>query len=149
MAQQKSNEGPSGSIEQQYIKEKKKSQILIATNIVTLVLLIGGGVWATQLKNNQPDPSNMPFGQQGGQRPGFVGGTPPGGGFMGMDIESYFKDDGSVDTDKVDEATENLPDEFKDRFLERMSEQIDQAVEDEDITSAQATELKQAFGISE
>lgn len=144
MAQGKQESLPVDSIEQQYLKERKKSQILTITNAVTVIVLAFAIVWGFQ------NSANINRGQMPGSgMPELNGGTPPGGP-MGMNnVEDFFNDDGSVDTDQVDEVKGNLPEGFEDQFLSRMDDQIDQAVENEDITSDQATELRNEFEIDQ
>lgn len=78
-------------------------------------------------------------------------GDGPGSGqmrFKGPEVENFLKDDGSVDTEEVNDMLDRVPDDFRSNMLDRMESQIDEAKEDGDITAAQATALKKAFGIS-
>jgi len=67
----------------------------------------------------------------------------PNGLRMLFDAKDYLNDDGSVNTTEVNEAKER----HAEQYLTMVERQIDNALEDGVITEAQATELKQAFGI--
>ena len=65
-----------------------------------------------------------------------------------MDIKSFFKDDGSVDTDKVKEMTSRMPSGGNNSgftIVDRFKQQATQAVTDGDIAQDQADALIKAF----
>lgn len=125
--------------EELYLKERKKSSILLVAVIVLAVTTGGGLIWGATKQSNAPElPNGAPsqgFGGQGGMRSGGPG--------MGMDIKNFFKDDGAVDTERIDELTSRMPSGAGSGFTDIIKEQADQAVEDGDITQAQADALKE------
>lgn len=127
--------------EELYLKERKKSSMLLVAVIVLALATAGSLIWAV---NGQSNTAQLPG---GGSEQGFGGGGQfGGGGGPGMmDIASFFNDDGSVDTDRIDEMTSRFPSGAGSQFVDRMQEEADQAVEDGDITQAQADELISAF----
>lgn len=129
--QQQSNE-----FEELYLKERKKSSILLAAAIVLAIATSGSLIWGINKGSSTVQPP------EGGPTQGFGQGGPPGGGArMGMNIKSFFKDDGSVDTERIDEITNRLPSGAGSRITDMIKEQADKAVEDGDITQAQADDL--------
>ncbi len=144
-----------GSFQTLYLKEKKKARIFLISTAIALVAFLATGVGLITQLNDSPQsrPSALgPSGQDGqggqGQFPGGNGGPGNGGPGMMLDISGFFSSDGSVDSDKVDELTENIPDDFKDQLFEDLSTRIDNAVSDGDITSDQGDALKSALGIT-
>ncbi|MDO8335275.1 MAG: hypothetical protein Q7T74_00640 [Candidatus Saccharibacteria bacterium] len=124
----------SDEFEELYLKERKKSSILVAVVVVLALATTGSLLWGI---NKNSSTAQLPT---GAQSQGFGQGGPPSGG-MRMNIKSFFKDDGSVDSDKVDELTSRAPSGAGSRFTDMFKEQADKAVEDGDITQAQADDL--------
>ncbi len=62
-----------------------------------------------------------------------------------MDFKSFLNDDGSVDTEAVQDIVDRLPSGAGSDFLDRFTENNNQAAEDGDITEAQADALIKAF----
>ena len=140
------NETHASSFEQLYLKERKKAWIFMNTTAVAAVLAVGLLVYAVNKKTEAPEPAAL---GENGPRMQFDGEDGPGGRMqMRMDVTQFLNDDGSVDTDRVNDMLERLPDNFREDMLGRMETQIDEAVSDDDITQDQATALKSAFGIS-
>lgn len=133
--QQQGNE-----FEELYLKERKKSSILLVAAIVLAISTTGSLIWGVSNLSSTPQLPSGANGQDFGSGGQFGGG--PG---MGMDIKSFFKEDGSVDTDRIDEITSRLPSGIGSGFTDRIKEQADQAVEDGDITQDQADALKEAI----
>ena len=129
--------------EELYLKERKKSSMLLIAVIVLALSTVGSIIWAINSSSSSQQTSQFPGSGAPGQGFGGQGGFPsgssgPGGGF---DVTSLFNDDGSVDTDLVDEITGNFPGGGDSRFIELMTQQAEQAVEDGDITQDQADAL--------
>lgn len=134
------------SFEEAFLKERKKTKNLSLIASVCALLFVGTLIWHFQ----SPRPSAPANATQigSGNFRGPNGGPPGGGAFLGGDVKSFFKDSGSVDTDKVKETLDNAPDEFQARIIGRMESQINEALSKSEITSDQAQKLKAAFGIS-
>lgn len=131
------------SIEELYLGEKKKSQILMSATVLLSLALVG----SITAYVKKPTASSNTF-----TPPSQFAGGPPGSGENGgqfrmgfQDMTQFFKDDGSVDTAQLDELTSRLPAGASDRFLERLTLNIDQAVTDGKLTQDQATKLKAAL----
>ncbi len=139
------NHNDDNEFEMLYLKERKKSSILLIVAIVLAVATAGSVLWAVNKEpaSSSQFPSGTP-GQDFNGQGGFPGGGQGGPGF-GLDVTSFFKDDGSVDTDKVDETTSRFPGGGDSRFTDLMQQRVDQAVEDGDITQDQADKLMDAF----
>lgn len=125
------SEDAGNTFEGLYLKERKKATIFMTSAIILAVLAAGLLVYVL----------SAPQGMRG-QSDGMVRMR------MGLDIKSFFNEDGSVDSAKVSEMTDRVPEGNKDRMLESMGSTIDSAVQDGEITSAQSTELKKAMGIT-
>lgn len=133
------------SFEKLYLAERQKSKIFLgSTVLVTILLLITGYLYLQKPTNTT---STAPATQNGMSN--FPGGGSFNGpsGLMGTEIKGFFKNDGSVDENKVSQLTENVPSEFKDRLLDRFDQQIDEAVSNSEITSDQGSALKKSMGI--
>lgn len=133
------------SFEKLYLKERKKNQIFIMVAAVLSILLVGLVILNFQTKKQSTDQGP----NQAQDFPGSFGQNT--GGFQGQrglqEIDGFFNDDGTVDTDQVSQLKKNLPTGFESRFLTRVSSQIDSAVDGNDITSEQGEKLKEAFGV--
>lgn len=137
------------TFEELYLQQRKKSQMLLVAVIVLAVLAAGSLAWGFS-KDGSGNQSGMPGNSQG---QGFNGQSGPGGmggpgGRMGMDIKSFFNDDGSVNTDQIEQMTSRMPSGggrggFD--ITDMIKQQADQAVEDGDITQGQADALIKAF----
>ena len=134
------------SFEKLYLKERKKSQLFLLVTVVLTILLIGSVAFNFQNQKQSPDQNSS----QSQSLSGTFGQN--SGGFQGMrgslEISEFFNEDGTVDTDQVNQVKDNIPDGFEDRFVSRISSQIDAAVDKGDITNDQSGKLKTAFGIS-
>ena len=138
----------------QYTKQRKKTRLFMATTLIA-VIAFGAtlGVYLTnpktekaKVETTQGPNGEFRFRDGNGTPPEGIPEGGPGGGMM-RDITSFFNEDKTVDTEAVEQLTENVPDDFKDRILENLSTQIEKAVTDGDITSDQAAALKSALGI--
>ena len=134
------------SIEKLYLKERKKNQLFLLTTVVLTILLIGSVGFNFQNKNQSTtQDSNQSQSLSGTLGQNF-------GGFQdrrgSLEISEFFKNDGTVDTNQVNQVQNTIPSGFEDRLLSRVSTQIDDAVKKGDITAKQGEELKTAFGIS-
>ena len=127
-----------------YLEQRKKSQMLLVAVVVLAVATTGslaGGFGKSGSTAGRPNMGNL---QQGG----FNGQSGPGGMRGMMDIKSFFKDDGSVDTDKVKEMTSRMPSGGNNSgftIVDRFKQQATQAVTDGDIAQDQADALIKAF----
>lgn len=131
--------------EKLYQKERQKSKLLLGAVVILSVLLVSS--WVLGLSKLKSVAANQPPGlSQNGMGPG--GGFGGGQGRRNLSPKTFLKSDGSVDTDKVKSVTDNVPADFKDRLLSRVSTQIDSSVSSGEITQAQADALKSAFGIT-
>jgi hypothetical protein len=134
------------SFEELFLKERRKTKNLTLIASACAVLFIGTLIWHFQSPRPSA-PANAP--QIGSQNfRGTNGGPPSGGAFLGGDVKSFFKSDGSVDTERVNQILNNAPAEFKDRLKDRMKTQINEALSRSEITSDQAQKLRAAFGIN-
>jgi hypothetical protein len=142
------NDQDSDVFEHLYIKERKKSRIFMTVATVTTLAAVGLSIHAMQ-KRAEPLAGGHTLGSNGPmQLHGQGGGSGNGMRFRGPDVESFLNDDGSVDTNKVNEMLEQVPADFKSNFLDRVESQIDEAKNDGGITAPQADALKKAFGIT-
>ncbi len=121
--------------EELYLKQKRKSSILLATAIVLGFTTGGSLIWGA---SQQAETQGM---RGGAPSQGF--GSQSGGPGMGIDIKSFFNDDGSVDEDRIDELTSRMPSGAGSQFKDMIKQQADQAVEDGDITQEQADALSE------
>lgn len=132
-----SNKG--NSFEELYLQQKKKNSMLMVIVVVLAIATAGSLMWG--LKSNSGTGSQRPpSGFQGGNGQGF-----PGGGMRQMDFTKYFKDDGSVDTDAVNDFAGRLPSGAGSQFVDRIKDDINQAAKDGKITQTQADALIKAF----
>lgn len=134
------------SFEELFLKERKKTKNLTLIASACAVLFVGTLIWHFQ-SPRPSGPVNTPQIGSGNFR-GSNGGPPGGGAFLGGDVKSFFKDDGSIDTERIDQILDSAPAEFKDRLKDRMKTQITEALSNGEITSDQAQKLKTAFGIN-
>jgi hypothetical protein len=129
------------TIEKMYLKEKKKSTIFLLSTVVMTVLFVGSiFIKIPKVDDTNTTPPTNTFGNPDTEVRGF--GQPTEGRMFGgamMDIESLFNDDGSVNTDAVNDIEDRLPSGMGASFLEA---RIDQEIEDGNITQAQADALK-------
>jgi hypothetical protein len=139
----------------QYTKQRKQTRIFLTTTIISVIAFVATlTLYITNPKTETKTATTQQVGPGGnfgnGEAPDFENGGPGSQGGPGrmQDISSFFSDDGSLDTDAVEQLTENVPDDFKDRMLENFSTQIDSAIEDGDITQTQGDALKAALGIN-
>ena len=133
------------SFEKLYLKERKKNHLFVVVAAVLSIFLVGLVIF--NLQTQKLSTEQVP--NQAQDFPGSFGQNP--GGFQGQrglqEIDRFFNEDGTVDTDQVDQLKENLPSGIEGRFLPRVSSQIDSAVDGNDITFEQGEELKEAFGV--
>ena len=132
------------TFEELYLEQRKKSQMLLVAVVVLAIATAGSLAWGFSKSGGTSGQPNMGNFQQGG----FNGQGGPGGMRGMMDIKSFFKDDGSVDTEKVKEITSRMPSGGKNsgfNIVDRFKEQTTQAVTDGDITQDQADALIKAF----
>ena len=132
------------TFEELYLEQRKKSQMLLVAVVVLAIATAGSLAWGFSKSGgtSRPDMANGGFSQ------GMNGQGGPGGMRGMMDIKSFFKDDGSVDTEKVKEITSRMPSGGKNsgfNIVDRFKEQTTQAVTDGDITQDQADSLIKAF----
>ncbi len=120
------------SIEDLYLKERKKSKVLLAVSIVLVIALAGTGYYALQKK------AGGPFG--GGSGGGMMfrnGGSQQGG----MNLSRFFNSDKSLNQSAVDTFLSRVPDNFKSQLVDRFSQRISNAASNSQITQAQADAL--------
>jgi hypothetical protein len=129
---------PENTFEQLYLKERKKATIFMVAAIALAVLSAG------LLVHTFSNGTKNTVGADGTMRLGDGNGAP----MMQFDIKSFFKEDGGVDQDKVDEMKSRIPEDSS-RLSDFIGPGIDTAVEDGEITSEQAAALKTALGITE
>jgi hypothetical protein len=140
MSSTKSN---SASVEELYLKEKKKSNIFLASTVLLAVLLVGSFFYNSNINSSS---SSTTDDQSGGQ---FQGGGRGGRG--GQNIAEFFDDNGEVDQSAVDTLAERASQgggpagANPSQFLERFTQQIDSAIENEEITQEQADQLESAL----
>lgn len=132
-----SEKSSTASVEELYLKEKKKASILMVSTIALAVLLIGS--IATRPDANSSEPVALQNTQANtGQR--------GAGGRGGQPITGFFDESGAVDQEAITALTDRIPGGGDpSQFLERFTLQIDAAVESGEITEIQGTELKAAF----
>ena len=135
------------AFEELYLAQRKRSSIFLATTVVLAITTVGSVAWALNSKSNTAvaeGPGNAQQAQGFGNSQGR-----PGGMRTMMDITSFFNEDGSVNTDQVKELMARMPSGQSDNsgfnFIDRIKENIDQAVSDGDITEDQANALLDAF----
>lgn len=138
----KAYEDQENEFEDLYLKERKKSSMLTIAVVVLSIVTVWTLAWSLGSSSDTAQtPAAGQFGEGGG----------PGGGGQGMmqDISSFFADDGSVDTDQIEEMTSRFPSgadsDMSSRIVDMMQQQADTAVEDGDITQEQADALMEAF----
>jgi hypothetical protein len=125
-----------------YLKERRKSQLLMGSSGLLLVVLVGALLFHP-FSNKPAAPTGLrgraggapQFGQMG-QRGGM------GGGFAATAVTDYFNADGSVNTDKVKALFSNLPGNGSSRIVTRLTTDIDAAIYEKKITEDQGTKLK-------
>ena len=141
------------SIEELYVKEKKKSQLLMLSTAVFAILfagalVIGGGSDETAAANRTlADGQNQLADEQAGQ---FGAAGRVRGGFG---VANFFSEDGSLNQESVTDFQERAAQgaglagtsQFADRFVQ----QIEASVASGDITQDQATQLIDALGVSD
>ncbi len=125
--------------EELYLQQKKKSSTLMIIVVILAITTAGSLLWGVNKGSSSTQRPPGGFSQDG---QGFPGG---GGGMGQMDFKRFFKDDGSVDTEAVQEMVDRLPSGAGSQFLDRFTEGINQSAEDGDITQAQADALIKAF----
>lgn len=126
----KNQENPVSEFEELYLKERKKSSLLLIVVIVLTIATSGSLMWGVAQQSNT-SPSDPALGK------GFEG----RGQFGRMDITAFFKDDGSLDTERIDEITNRSPSGVGSPFIDKIKEQATQAVKDGKITQEQADAL--------
>lgn len=137
---------PGESIEALYLKERKKSQYLSISVGIALLAAVGGWYYGYQQHQQAQQVSASPrtfqaFGQDGNRG---SNGQPPGRGQFAagfQDVSRFFTDSGEIDTAAVESLIGNIPAEFSERLIGRMTEAITTAVSDGTITQAQADQL--------
>ena len=120
------------SIEDLYLKERKKSKILLVVSIVLAIALAGTGYYALQKK------AGVPFG--GGSGGGMMFRN-SGGQQGGMNLSRFFNSDKSLNQSAVDTFLSQVPDNFKSQLVDRFSQRISNAASNGQITQAQADAL--------
>lgn len=134
------SESRKSTFEELYLKQKKKSSLLMIAVAVLAVATVGSAAWGfSKSKASTQSAGNMSTRNFDGQGP--MGGGPG----MEMDITQFFNSDGSVNTDQVKTFIDRMPSGTNSRFLERFEEQITQAVTDGKITQTQADALTKAL----
>jgi hypothetical protein len=137
------------SFEQLYLQERKKTMVIAwVAGITAVVLLIvvvlfiqkGSGVKLAPSATNSTSNTTP-------QTPGS--GSSSGGGIKVADnvLQGFLNADGSVNQGKIDQILGQVPPDYKDQMLDRFDGMIGQATTKGEITSTQASELRQAFGL--
>ena len=141
------------SVEELYLKEKKKSMILLVTTVLFATLFLSSLAFDLGSDSNDSDTGSSAQTEHSidGQQNQGGPGQGRGQGRAGQDITAFFNDDGSVDQDAVDTFAERIGQgggpqgADSSQFLDRFSEQIYTAVESGDITQTQGEELLSAL----
>lgn len=128
-------EGSELSVEELYIREKRKSLMLMVSTIVLVVALIGS--FAFNNGDSSETATTAPTFGQG----------PTGGAGRGGSIASFFNSDGTVNQQAIDDLYERSESRGLDPSLlvERVEGQIVDGQASGEITEAQALELKKAL----
>jgi len=120
----------SASLEELYIKERKKSQIFMSATAVLAILLVGSVLYF------QTNDSTTQVATVGS--PEYVEGSRQGGGFV---VADYFYANGDLNKTALNERLSFMPQERRDQFASRMLDSVERAVDDGEITRYQAAEL--------
>lgn len=128
------------SFELLYIKQKRLSTILAVVSGALAVALV-------VILVVHPGSATKTTAQQGGPFGGGGGGQMGQGMRRNLDITTFIKSDGSVDTDQINQLISRIPAGFKSRLTTRADTEITQAQKDGKITASQASQLRAAFGI--
>lgn len=128
-------QGSELSVEELYIKEKKKNQILMVSTIVLVIALISSFAFNNGGFSESTATTTPTFGQN------------PTGGGRGTSLASFFSSDGSVNQQAIDDLYERSESRGLDPSLivERIESQIADSQASGEMTEAQATELKIAL----
>jgi hypothetical protein len=132
----------------QYLVERRKARIFMASTAITLAALIG--TLAFDLASSDPVQAPTAFAGEGlPDPPGDGTGLRGGRGAIGG-VERFLNDDGSVNTAAVDETLSRFADRggVPERFAERMIGNVDDAVAAGTLTKQQGLALLAALGIS-
>ena len=126
----------------QYLNERKKTRIFMASTGVLAVLLVGSLIFA--VGQSDPSPVAEPGTSSGQLGPG--GGT---GGGSGDFVQRFLNPDGSVNEAQVAEFKERMEQFGGDgQFEQRFVDGIQEAVDSGQITQESADELSAALGVS-
>lgn len=138
------------SNDQAYIKRRKRMNFVGA--FLTAIVIIALGVYIyiqSQHTNDTPSAESQAVMDRGAPNPGSDYQKPDSGSATrSMSSSDYLNDDGSVDTDAVDNLLNKISkSQYKDQFLQKLSDTFDEDQSDGTISSAQRDALKSAFGI--
>ena len=133
--------------EKLYIKERRKSQTMTTIAAVAFILFLGALMYNFQSPNSNLARNNLEAFRDGDRSLFSPNGEFTNRGRPGRDITSFLQDDGSVNTEQIDEMLANIPNEFRDMLMGRIMEQIDAAEKNNEINNDQAKALKKAFEI--
>ena len=133
--------------EKLYIKERRKSQTMTIVAAAASILFLGALIYNFQSPNSNLARNNLEAFRDGEQPLFSPDGEFTRRGRQGGDITSYLKDDGSVNTEQINEMLANIPNELRDMLIDRIAGQIDAAEKDNEINNDQAKALKEAFEI--
>ena len=123
---------------EKYGRERKKSRILMVATAVCAAAAVGLGVWGFSQSTSEPSPQPGLPGQM------MPGGTPPAGGQMPDLAGQLFEDDGSVNTEALEQFLSRQPSGSIDQFLEFAQQNGQLTSEQADALKAAAQELQQS-----
>ena len=126
------------SFELLYIKQKRLSTILGVVSGLLAVALVVILVLHPTLRPRTASQQRPPFGAGGQMAQGMQ---------RNLDVSSFIKSDGSIDTDRIKDLTSRIPADFKSPLMTRVETKITQAKKDGKISTTQAAQLRAAFGV--
>lgn len=121
------------SVEELYIKEKKKSQIFMMSTAVLIIILVGYFLVSFN-SSEAPISSTTPTGVPGESALGMRQGG-------GVPMTEYFYSNGELNTQAIDERFASIPVESQAQFIDRFSDRIQGSVDTGEITQTQADEF--------
>lgn len=135
----------------QYLKERKKSRLFMATTAVAVVLLIGSLLYAVGQSDSTQvaDPVGGGAGLEEGHRPGSAPGEGGGLGQGSLSMQQFFDADGSLNEELVASFRERAEQMgATGQFSNRLVGAISNSVATGEITQEQADELLEGLDLS-
>ncbi len=125
-----SDNNQTSSVEELYIKEKKKSQIFMLSTTVLAVVLVGYFLMSFN-SGDTAISSAAPIGVPGESSLGMRQGG-------GVPMSEYFYSDGELNTQAINERFANIPAGSQAQFIDRFASRIQSSVDMGEITQDQA-----------